>query len=48
VAAAPGTAFGGRGEGFLRLSLATAEDDLAEAATRIAALWTRLRDGAAR
>jgi aspartate/methionine/tyrosine aminotransferase len=48
VAAAPGTAFGARGEGFLRLSLATAEEDLAEAATRIAALWSRLRDGAGR
>jgi aspartate/methionine/tyrosine aminotransferase len=48
VAAAPGTAFGARGEGFLRLSLATAEEDLAEAATRIAALWTRLRDAASR
>jgi aspartate/methionine/tyrosine aminotransferase len=48
VAAAPGTAFGARGEGFLRLSLATAEEDLAEAATRIAALWSRLRDGSAR
>jgi aspartate/methionine/tyrosine aminotransferase len=48
VAAAPGTAFGAHGEGFLRLSLATAEEDLAEAATRIAALWGRLRDGAGR
>ena len=46
VAVAPGTAFGARGEGFLRLSLATAEEDLAEGATRIAALWSRLRDGA--
>jgi len=46
VAVAPGTAFGARGEGFVRLSLATAEEDLAEGATRIAALWGRLRDGA--
>jgi aspartate/methionine/tyrosine aminotransferase len=37
---------GARGEGFVRLSLATAEEDLAEGATRIAALWSRLRDGA--
>jgi aspartate/methionine/tyrosine aminotransferase len=46
VAAAPGTAFGERGEGFLRVSLAAAEADLAEGASRIAALWSRLRDGA--
>jgi aspartate/methionine/tyrosine aminotransferase len=46
VAVAPGTAFGARGEGFVRLSLAAAEDDLAEGATRIAALCSRLRDGA--
>jgi aspartate/methionine/tyrosine aminotransferase len=48
VAVAPGTAFGSCGEGFLRLSLATAEADLAEAAIRIARLVARLRDGAAR
>jgi aspartate/methionine/tyrosine aminotransferase len=50
VAAAPGTAFGPRGEGFLRLSLAASEADLAEGSDRLARLWTRLRDtaGAAR
>jgi aspartate/methionine/tyrosine aminotransferase len=46
VAVAPGTAFGARGEGFLRLSLAASEQDLAEGATRIAGLWSRLRDAA--
>jgi aspartate/methionine/tyrosine aminotransferase len=46
VAAAPGTAFGPRGEGFLRLSLAASEADLAEGSDRLARLWTRLRDTA--
>jgi aspartate/methionine/tyrosine aminotransferase len=46
VAAAPGTAFGARGEGFLRLSLAASERDLAEGSDRIARLWTRLRESA--
>jgi aspartate/methionine/tyrosine aminotransferase len=47
VAVAPGSAFGDRGEGFLRLSLAASERDLAEGATRIARLWSRLHDSAA-
>jgi aspartate/methionine/tyrosine aminotransferase len=42
VAAAPGTAFGTRGEGFLRLSLAASEEDLAEGSIRVARLWNRL------
>jgi aspartate aminotransferase len=45
VAVAPGTAFGSRGEGFVRLSLAASEADLAEGSARIARLWNRLRDG---
>jgi aspartate/methionine/tyrosine aminotransferase len=48
VAAAPGTAFGSRGEGFLRLSLAASESDLAEGSDRIARLWNRLREGRGR
>lgn len=47
VAAAPGTAFGARGEGFLRLSLAASEADLAVGSDRLARLWSRLRDTAA-
>jgi aspartate aminotransferase len=46
VAVAPGTAFGARGEGFVRVSLAASEQDLAEGATRIARLSSRLRDAA--
>jgi aspartate aminotransferase len=46
VAVAPGTAFGPGGEGHVRLSLAASEADLAEGATRLAALWHRLRPGA--
>jgi aspartate/methionine/tyrosine aminotransferase len=45
VAVAPGTAFGAGGEGFVRLSLAAAEADLAEGCVRLARLWSRLRDG---
>ena len=36
VALAPGTAFGPRGEGWARVSLATATDDLLEGLDRIA------------
>ncbi|MFL6111407.1 MAG: pyridoxal phosphate-dependent aminotransferase [Catenulispora sp.] len=46
VAVAPGTAFGERGEGFVRLSLAASERDLAEGCTRLARLWDRLRETA--
>jgi aspartate/methionine/tyrosine aminotransferase len=46
VAVAPGTAFGPRGEGFLRLSLAASEHDLAEGCTRLARQWDRLRETA--
>jgi aspartate/methionine/tyrosine aminotransferase len=46
VAVAPGTAFGNRGEGFVRVSLAASENDLQEGSARIARLWRRLRDGA--
>jgi aspartate/methionine/tyrosine aminotransferase len=48
VAVAPGTAFGRRGEGFVRVSLAASEADLDEGSVRIARLWRRLQDGAAR
>ena len=48
VAVAPGTAFGSRGEGFVRISLAASEADLEEGSTRLARLWRRLRDGTAR
>lgn len=44
VAVAPGTAFGIGGEGFVRISLAASEADLAEGSARLAALWHRLRD----
>jgi len=43
VAVAPGTAFGDQGQGFVRLSLAASEGDLAEGVTRLAALCNRLR-----
>lgn len=46
VAVAPGTAFGSRGEGFVRMSLAASEADLEEGSVRLAQLWHRLRDGA--
>jgi aspartate aminotransferase len=36
VAVAPGTTFGPNGEGWVRVSLATAEDDLLEGLSRIA------------
>jgi aspartate/methionine/tyrosine aminotransferase len=44
VAVAPGTAFGPGGEGFVRISLAASEPDLAEGSVRLARLWHRLRD----
>jgi aspartate aminotransferase len=44
VAVAPGTAFGRGGEGFVRISLAASEADLAEGSMRLARLWSRLRD----
>ena len=47
VAVAPGSAFGSNGDGFVRISLAASEADLAEGSSRIARLWTRLRDSAA-
>jgi len=43
VAVAPGTAFGARGEGFVRISLAASEANLAEGCARLAALWRRLQ-----
>jgi aspartate aminotransferase len=47
VAVAPGSAFGRHGEGFVRMSLAAAEADLAEGRARLARLWSSLRDTAA-
>lgn len=47
VAVAPGTAFGARGEGFVRISLAASEADLAEGNARLAKLWRRLATGQA-
>ena len=44
VAVAPGTAFGALGDGFVRLSLAASETDLAQGARRLARLLGRLRD----
>jgi aspartate/methionine/tyrosine aminotransferase len=38
VACLPGTAFGGHGEGYLRLSYAAATDQLREALSRIGRL----------
>jgi aspartate/methionine/tyrosine aminotransferase len=35
VAVAPGSAFGGLGEGYVRLSLASSKEDLLEGASRL-------------
>ncbi len=45
VAVAPGSAFGGLGEGFVRLSLASSKDDLLEGAGRLARAVAELRAG---
>jgi aspartate/methionine/tyrosine aminotransferase len=42
VAVAPGSAFGGGGEGYVRLSLAASEADLIEGASRLARLLKQL------
>jgi aspartate aminotransferase len=47
VAVAPGSAFGRHGDGFVRMSLAASEADLAEGSARLARLWSSLRDTAA-
>ncbi len=43
VAVAPGTAFGGRGEGFVRVSLASSEANLTEGLRRLVALASASR-----
>jgi len=44
VAAVAGTAFGARGEGFIRISYATAIEDCKEGMERVARMMTELRD----
>jgi aminotransferase len=41
VGVAPGEGFGARGAGWARMSLATPDDDLAEAADRLVAVITK-------
>jgi aspartate aminotransferase len=44
VAVAPGTTFGTRGEGWIRVSLATATDDLLEGLRRLSVIDAKLED----
>lgn len=44
VATAPGSAFGTRGEGYLRISLAADLSDLKDGCARVTALWQRMKE----